>query len=113
MSGPSVGLLHVRQRQIGFRPAVAEELPGVAGLLDEVEIHVMDQELVLVPAGDRLDHAARVDEIALAVEFADIPRRFLADPVDRADIDAVRHRRGRLFEFPEIFGQAGDGGRKD
>ena len=58
----------------------------------------MDQQLVLVAAGDRLDFAARIDEIALAVEFADVPRRLDADPVDRPDVEAVGDRR------PETYG---------
>src|SRR5688572_3774216 len=105
-----IDLADIRQRAVGLRPAVAEELPGVADLADHVEIHVVDDELVLVAAGDLLDLAARVDEIALAVEFTDVPGRFLADAVDGADIDAVGDGGGRLLQLPEILAEASDGG---
>ena len=71
----------------------------------------MHDQLVLVAAGLLFDLAARVDEIALAVEFADVPGRFGADPVDRADINPVGCRRGGLFQLPQVFRQPRHGGR--
>ena len=110
--GPA--LADIRECAVGLRPAVAEELPGVADGADHLEVHVVHDQLVLVAAGDLLDLAARVDEIALAVELADVPRRFLADAVDGADIDAVGDGGGRLLQLPQIFAEAGDGrGRID
>src|SRR5256885_7064505 len=44
-----------------------------------------DLELVLVAAADRNELPARIAEVALAVELADIPRGFDTDAVDRAD----------------------------
>ena len=99
-------------RCIGLRPAVPEELPSVAHLADHVQVHLVDDQLVLVAAGDLLDLAARIDEIALAVELADVPRRLGADPVDGADVDAVGDRARRLLELPQIFGEAGHGRRR-
>src|SRR4051812_10267340 len=108
MPAAPAGSLYAGQRSVGFRAAVAEELPGVADLADEIPVHIMGDELVLVAAGDCLDDAAWVDEIALSVELADIPRRFRADPVDRADVTAVCHRRGRLLQFPEMLRESGN-----
>src|SRR6185312_10120682 len=54
------------------------------------------------------DLAARIDEIGRAVEPADVPRRLGADPVDGADVTAIRGGRGGLFEFPQILAEAGD-----
>src|SRR5690606_7765849 len=54
--------------------AVAEELPGAAHLLDHVEVELADDQLVLVAATHRDELAARVDEVRLTVELADVPR---------------------------------------
>src|SRR5258708_2279116 len=97
---------------VGFRAAVAVELPGVAGFLDFVEVQFGDEQFILVAAGLLDDFAAWVAEIALAVEFADFPRRFGADAVDGGDEIGVGHGVGGLLEFPKIFGEAGDGGRR-
>ena len=55
---------------------------------------------------------ARVAEIALTVKFADVPRRFRADAVDRADEITVGDGVRGLFEFPEIFAQTRNGCRR-
>src|SRR5260370_24288503 len=65
---------------------------------------------MLVAAGLLHDFPARVAEIALAVEFADLPGMLGADAIDGRDEIGVCHRVRRLLEFPEIFGEAGDGG---
>src|SRR5205085_439361 len=54
----------------------------------------------------------RIAKVALAVELADVPRRLVADPVDRADKERVRHRVCRLFKSPEVFRQSGDRRRR-
>src|SRR6516225_6080468 len=64
-----------------------------------------------VARGLREDAAAWIAEVALAVEFADIPRGFGAYPVDGADEIAVGHSVGGLLQFPQIFAETGDGGR--
>ena len=46
---------------------------------------------------------ARIAEVALAVELADVPGRFGADAVDRAHEIAVGHRVRRLLELPEVL----------
>src|SRR5262249_32975038 len=57
------------QVPVGVGPPIPIELPGLPDLLDEVEVHVADQELLVVRAADRAHElAARVDEVALAVE---------------------------------------------
>src|SRR6266516_2037 len=84
-------------------PAVAEELPGAPDLFDHVEIHLRHNELVFVLAALREEVAARIDEVARAVELSHVPRRLDADAIDAAHEVAVRHRVGRLLELPEIL----------
>src|SRR5688572_12629755 len=98
-----------RDGAVGFRPAVAVELPGVAHLLDELEIEVGDDQLVAIAAADRDDLPAGIAEVALAVELADVPGRFVADAIDRADEVPVGNGVRRLLQLPEILGQPGDG----
>src|SRR5260370_40772818 len=93
---------------VGFRAAVAVELPGVADFLDFVEVQFGDEQFILVAAGLLDDFAAWVAEIALAVEFADFPRRFGADAVDGGDEIGVGNSVGGLLEFPEILGKTSD-----
>src|SRR6266436_4619204 len=95
---------------VGFRAAVAVELPGVADFLNFIKIQIGDEELILVTAGLLDDFAARIAEIALAVELADLPGSFGADAVDGGDKISVGDGVGGLLELPKIFGEAGDGG---
>ena len=99
-------------RPVRLGPAVAEELPGVADLADQVEVEVGDHDVVAVAAADGEHLAARVAEVALAVELADPPGLLEAGPVDRADEVAVGDRVRRLLELPEVFGQPGDRRRR-
>jgi len=70
------------------------------------------QQLVIAITRLRLDLAARVDDVAGAVELAHLicPRFFLADAVDGTDEDAIGGSGCRLFEFPQVLAQAGNGG---
>src|SRR2546425_4434553 len=95
---------------VGFRTAVAVELPGISDLLNFVEIELGDEQFILVAAGLLDDFAARIAEVALAVEFADFPGSFGADAIDGSDEVSVGDGVGGLLEFPKIFGEAGDGG---
>src|SRR3954447_1552715 len=73
--------------------AVAVELPDLADLRDDVEIEVADDQLFLERAADTADElAAGVDEVALAVEVVVAELLLDPDPVDRADVVAVRDR---------------------
>src|SRR5229473_3580656 len=99
-----------RDFSVGFRAAIAVELPGVADFLNFIKIQIGDEELILVTAGLLDDFAARIAEIALAVELADLPGSFGADAVDGGDEISVGDGVGRLLELPKIFGEAGDGG---
>src|SRR5436305_872796 len=94
-----------RERGIRLRPPVAVELPGAPDLLDLVEVEVRDDDLVLVARRLRDELPARVREVALAVELADLPRALGPDAVDRADEVAVRDRVRRLLELPEVLGE--------
>ena len=74
---------------------VAEELPGVADFHDPVEIEVANDQLLVVGRPDLADElAARVDEVALAVEVV-VTEGFDADPVDGPDVVAVGERVAR------------------
>src|SRR4051812_18601532 len=70
-------LLHERTVRVGA--PIAIELPRAAHLLDHVEIERGHDELVLVLRGAREDLPARVHEVGVAVELADVPRRLGAD----------------------------------
>src|SRR5690606_27705561 len=74
---------------VAVRTAVAVELPDVADFADLVEVEIGDDQLVLVAGTLRDNLSARVGEIALSIELADVPRRLGADAVDRADEVAV------------------------
>src|SRR3954451_4772850 len=75
---------------VRLRTAVAIELPGVADFADLVHVEIGDDERVLIAGRDGKHLAARIAEVALAVKLADVPRRFVADAVDRADEIAIR-----------------------
>ncbi len=87
-------------------------MPGVADLFDHIQIEVGGDELVLVAGGGGDHLAAGVAEIGLAVEFTDVPGRFVADAVDGADEITVGGGVGRLLQLPEIFAQARYGGAR-
>ena len=53
---------------------------------------------------DLEDLAARVAEVGLAVELADLPGALDADAIDGPHEVLVGDRVGRLLELPEIFG---------
>src|SRR3989442_2083075 len=95
---------------VGFRTAVAVELPGISDLLNFVEIELGDEQFILVAAGLLDDFAARIAEVAFAVEFADFPGSFGANAIDGSDEIGVGDGVGGLLEFPKIFGETGDGG---
>src|SRR5258708_3958453 len=99
-----------RDFSVGFRAAVAIELPGVADFLDFVEIQLGDEQFILIAAGLLDDFAARVAEVAFAVKFADSPGSFGANAIDGGDEVGVGDGVGGLLKLPEIFGEAGDGG---
>src|SRR5581483_9563586 len=99
-----------RERPVGLRSAVAVKLPGVADFADHVQVEIGDDDVVGVARACGEDAAARIAEVTLAVELADAPGFFPAGSVDGADEVAVGDGVGRLFEFPQVFGQAGDGG---
>src|SRR5262249_42193944 len=102
-----------RERRVELGATVAIELPLRAHLADHFEIEIGDDDLVFVARGFGEDASARVAEVRLAVELADVPRGLVADPVVRSDEVAVGHGVCGLLELPEIFGVAGGGGRGD
>src|SRR6266536_3765496 len=92
---------------VHVRPPVTEELPRLADLLDLVEVHVPDEELLFVRVPQRSDElAARVAEVALPVEIVVADVGFDADPVDGPNEVAVGHRVADLLDAPEVFAQS-------
>src|SRR5262249_51413910 len=87
--------------------SIPVELPGLADLGDHVEIHVADDQLLVVRRADRADElAARVAEVALAVEVVVADLLFDPDPVDGPDEVAVGAGVADLLDAPQVFGQA-------
>src|SRR5467141_3382103 len=74
---------------VRFRPPVAEKLPGAPHLLDHVEVHLADDQLVLVLAALCQEVAARIHEVTRAVELPDVPWCFGADAIDAAHEVAI------------------------
>src|SRR5580692_5492664 len=104
--------LRARDFTVGFRAAVAVELPGGAGFLDLVEIQVGHEQLILVAAGLSNNFSAWIAEVTLAVKFADLPWLLDAHAIRRGHKITVGGGMRRLLEFPEIFGEARHGGRR-
>src|SRR5450755_2214717 len=101
-----------RQRSVSLRTPVAIKLPDSSYFLDHVEIEVGDQHFILIAAGLHYDLAARVAEVTLAVKLADVPRLFPPHAIDGSDEVSVSGGVRGLFQFPQIFGEAGDRGRR-
>src|SRR5439155_19522329 len=74
-----------RDFSVGFGAAIAENLPGVADLLNFIEIQVCNEEFVLIAASLCNNFPARTSKVALAVEFANLPGMLGADAVDGSD----------------------------
>ena len=86
------------------QPASAVANEYFIGAINRVGIEPLgDDDLVLVARRLGDDLPARVREVALAVELADLPRALGPDAVDRADEVAVRDRVRRLLELPEVL----------
>src|SRR6056297_2966822 len=74
----SVNELRLRQRTIRFRSPITKELPRVANFANHVQVHVSDHDIrfsSLFTFGAELP--ARITEITLPIELADIPRRLV------------------------------------
>src|SRR5207302_5445163 len=87
---------------VRLRPAVAQELPGVAHLSDHVEVEVANEHFVFRLRSSPDDASPRVAEVTGPVELCLVERFFHAYTIDGADPVAVRHRVGRLLQLPEI-----------
>src|ERR1700721_2123040 len=99
-------------RSIAFRSTITEELPDFTNFRDHVQVKVGDHHFVLIPAGLGDNFAARIAEVALAVELPNAPWLFDAHAVDSAHKIAIGYSVRRLFEFPQIFRETGYGGRR-
>src|SRR5215207_8558729 len=105
---PPAATSQLAQSAVCLWATVTVELPHVAHLADLVEVELRGDELVAVARCLRHDLPARITEIALAIELADAPRLLIADAIDRADEERVRHGVRRLLQLPEIFRQPRD-----
>src|SRR5262249_51928558 len=99
-------------RLVTLGPSIPEELPHVPHFPNHVQVHVRDDNVILVAFADGQHLPARVAEIALAVELADAPRILKARPINGADEVLVRHGVRRLLELPQVLRQPGHGGRR-
>src|SRR5258708_17506735 len=95
------------QLAITIRPAVAKELPGVAHLADQIQIQVGEHDGILIARRLRDGLTARIAEITLTIEFADVPRHLVADAIDRPDKVTVGYGVRGLFQLPKILRQSG------
>src|SRR5436305_4331826 len=102
MSGLYQGFIHVGT-------AVAEKLPGLADLGNHFKIEIGGEDFVFIAAGLGEDSTARVAEVALSVELANVPGRLGADAVDGTDEISIGYGVRGLFEFPQVFTQSGNG----
>src|SRR5262249_43856324 len=80
------------------------KLPVRPNVTDFIQIQVGDYQFVFVFTAFGQDAPVRIAEIRRAEEFADIPRRFGPDAIDRADEISVGHGVRALFQLPKIIG---------
>src|SRR5918992_3641556 len=112
---PRIGRRALRADEVVIRvgPAVTEELPRLAYLSDLVHVEVAhDQLLVLVRSDLAHELAARIGEVAGAVEVV-LAERLDPDAVDGAHEVAVGHGMRRLLELPQVLAQPARGCRRD
>lgn len=89
---------------------VAVERPRLPYVVDETEVEVADEQFLLLVGGDVADElAARVDEVAGAVEVV-VPVLLLSDAIDGGDVVEVGDGGRGLLQLPEVGGQAAVGG---
>src|SRR5258708_2481358 len=107
------GLSSLRgNRAVALGPAIAKELPYFADIRNHVQIEIRHDDFVFVPAGLGDNFAARIAEIALAIKLSNAPRFLDAYPVDAPTKIAVVPTVPGLFEFPQIFRDPSNPGRR-
>src|SRR6266436_2593155 len=97
---------------VGFGAAVAEKLPGVTDLANHVEVDIGNNDGVLVAGRLCDDLPTWVTEITLTIEFADVPRLFMADAIDRSDKVSIGGGVSRLLQFPKVLRESCDSRRR-
>src|SRR4030095_16516362 len=95
--------LFLYQRIVSLRSPVAKELPNISNFANLVQIQSGNHQLVRIARRLSDYLAARVAEVALAVELTDVPGLLVADSIDCADEVAVGDCVCRLLELPQIF----------
>src|SRR5436853_2489637 len=91
------------QLPVAIRTPIAEELPSITHFANQIEIQVGDDQRVLIARRLRDDLSARIAEITLTIEFADVPRLFMTDAIDGAHEVTVRDCMCGLFQLPQIL----------
>src|SRR5439155_15621594 len=102
----------LHERFITLGPPIPEELPDIADFANQVEVHVGDDDIVVVALADGEELPAWITKIALAVKLTDPPGLFQTGPVDRSNEILVGDRMRRLLQFPQVLGQAGNRRRR-
>src|SRR6266404_329419 len=97
---------------VGFGAAVAEKLPGVTDLANHVEVDVGNNDGILIARRLCDDLSTGVTEITLTIEFADVPRLFMANAIDRSDKVSIGSGVSRLLQFPKVLREPGDSSRR-
>src|ERR1700722_10380622 len=90
--------------------AVTIKLPDVAHFANHVHVQVGDDQRIFLARALLDDLAPRIGEVALPVKFTEVPGFLGADAIDRADVENIGNSRGGLFEFPQVFAEAGHRG---
>src|SRR5215216_1170054 len=96
---------------VRIRPAIAEELPRVSYFANLVEIQIGYDQRVLVARRLRHKLPARIAEVTLTIELANVPRLLVTDAIDRANEVTVCNCVCRLFQPPQVFGESSHCGR--
>jgi hypothetical protein len=88
------------QWPIRVRSPIAEELPGVSHLSNQIKIQIGNYQRVLITRRLGYQLTTRVAKVTLSIKLADVPGLFMAHPVYRPDEIAVRNSVCRLFQLP-------------
>src|SRR5260370_17172462 len=91
------------QLSIAIRSSIAVELPGVSYFANQIQIQIRDHQRILITGRLRNDLSARIAEITLAIELADVPGPFVADAINRAHEVSVGDGVPALLPLPELF----------
>src|SRR5439155_6086445 len=81
-------------------------MPGVAHFPNHVEVQISNHHCILIAGRLRDDLTARIAEVTLAIELADVPRLLVSNTIDGPDKVTIGNCVCRLFQLPKILRQA-------